>query len=68
MLLPILIVAGVVAQAMAHKYTEYTYIPGFFVQDDLNANATEIGAVRYSRSHSSALANVSVAASSIRAG
>jgi hypothetical protein len=44
MFLSLIVAAGVIVQAMAYNYT---YIPGFFVQDDPNANATEIGAVSY---------------------
>ena len=41
----ILAVVLLVSQAMALNST-YAYIPGFFAQDDPQANASAIGAVR----------------------
>jgi hypothetical protein len=41
----ILIAAFLATQAMALNFT-YAYVPGFFVQDDPQADADAIGAVR----------------------
>ena len=45
LILPAVLLAN---QAMALNFT-YAYIPGFFAQDDFNANATAIGPVGRTR-------------------
>ena len=45
LILPVVFLAS---QAMALNFT-YTYVPGFFAQDDLNADPNLIGAVSEAR-------------------